>query len=150
MPLIDTPDYRQLGPYDCGRKCAEIVLAVNRIPDADAECMVGRLRVDKHDGTDPGELASWFRAEGWHVNEGWMDIETVRHHGHEGRPVILLATLHGGGHWVVSRGVPRKTLYLQDPFVGRWKIPVDEFVAVWHDRDRYARYEQWGIVAVPK
>lgn len=148
--LLNTSEEKQLGPYDCARACASIVLAYYGVQPADAATMIGRLRVDKHDGTDPGELAGWFRAEGWMVNEGWHDIDTVRHHGQEGRPVILLATIDGSGHWVVSRGVTRKTIYIQDPFSGRVKYPVAEFEALWHDHDRYGtKYRQWGLVAVP-
>lgn len=151
MPLIETLDIRQLGPYDCGRACAAMVLGFYRVPAADAASMIGRLRVCKHDGVDPGELAGWFRSEGWLVAEGWHDVDTVRHHGYEGRPVILLATLHDGGHWVVSRGVIRKTIYLQDPYSGRDKYPVEDFIGVWHDRDRYGtRFVQWAVVACPK
>lgn len=153
MPLIETPDVRQRGPYDCGRAAALIALLTppSGVSEADALTLVGSLPVDKYDGTDPAQLAGWWRRIGWHVNEGWMDLDTVRHHGNEGRPVILLATLHGGGHWVVSRGIARQTIYLQDPYSGRDKYPIVEFEAVRHDYNRYGtRFEQWGIVAMQK
>lgn len=151
VPLLDTPDIRQLGPYDCGRAAALIVLRYYGMSEADAATSAGRIPVDKHDGTDPAQLAAWARHEGWHVNEGWMDLHTVRHHGAQGTPVILLATLHGGGHWVVSRGIARRSIYLQDPATGRDKHDIDEFTKVWHDANRYgARFRQWGIVMVPQ
>lgn len=124
-------------------------LRTQGLTDADAVTAVGRLHVDKHDGTDPAYLATWARHEGYRVCEGWMSMDTVRHYGQDGVPVILLATLHGGGHWVVSRGVTRQTIYLHDPAVGRVKMPVAEFEAVWHDGNRYgAKFRQWGVVVV--
>lgn len=147
MPLLNTPDIRQSGEYDCGRTAARIVLQTLGIPEADAVGMVGRLYTDKHDGTDPAQLAQWARHEGFGVAEGFHDLDTVRHHGNEGRPVILLANLHGGGHWTVSRGIARNKIYLQDPCGGRENMPLDEFAACWVDSNRYgARFRQWAVV----
>lgn len=149
MALLDTRDIRQLGPYDCGRASALIKLLYYDIPEVEAATMVGRLTVDPDDGTSPGNLAAWFRQERWNVNEGWMDIDTVRHHGAQGRPVILLSQHNGIGHWTVARGVGKTVIYLQDPNEGRRTQKINEFVASWHDADRYARYTQWGLVATP-
>jgi hypothetical protein len=149
VALLDLPDNRQLGAYDCGRAVALTKLLFHGVPDVEAATMVGRLPMDENDGTSPGNFAAWFRQERWKVVEGWMDIDDVRHHCSKGRPVILLAQLHGIGHWVIARGVSRGTVYLQDPNAGRTKMKSDEFARVWHDVDRFARYEQWGIVAVP-
>lgn len=150
MPLLETPHIEQLGNFDCGRASALINLLYNSVPQAEAAVMVGRLRVSTHDGVDPSEMATWGRSEGWHVNEGWMDIGTLKHHGDEGRPVILLVTLHGNGHWIVSRGVSRGWVFVQDPATGRDKYKADEFLKIWNDANRYgAKFKQWGIVMAP-
>jgi len=148
--LLNTPEIRQAGEYDCGRAAARIVLGSYKVPEADAVGMTGTLRVDKLNGTDPAEMVTWFRSHGWSVTEGSTDVPTVRHHCDHGRPVILLATLHGGGHWTVCRGVSRGRIYFQDPFNGRWDMRTTEFDAVWKDANKYGTtFSRWAVVAVP-
>lgn len=150
MALLNTPEIYQKGPYDCGRASALIVLGFYGVVGADADRLIATLPVDPHDGTDPLQMSTWFRSIGWGCCEGTMDIGTVKHHGAEGRPVILLYQNEHGGHWAVSRGVSRGTIYLQDPNSGRSKMPVAAFEAAWWDNSRHgARFRQWGIVGVP-
>lgn len=151
MPLLDTPGIGQLGNFDCGRASALINLTYQSVDPAIAATMVGRLRVSTSDGVDPSELSTWGRAENWHVNEGWMSVSTLKHHADELRPVILLVTMHGNGHWIVSRGVSRGRIHFQDPNASRDSMKISEFVSIWHDRNRYgAQFEQWGFVMTPK
>ena len=149
MALLNTPEILQKGSYDCGRTACLIVARFHGVSEADADVMAGRLPVDKLEGTDPAAISSWWRSEGWGCCEGWMDADAVQHHCENGRPVILLAQLHGGGHWTVARGISRKTIHFQDPANGRWKMPVDQFIPLWHDHNRFgAKFRQWGIVGV--
>lgn len=146
MPLLDTPDIRQLGHYDCGRASAAVILRFHGMPDVDSIGVLGRLPIDRLDGTDPAQMAGWWRANGYSICEGRMDIDLLRHFADVGVPVQMVATIDGQGHWLVSRGIARGRVYVQDPFAGRGKYTTGEWLGKWYDYNRYGtHFNQWGI-----
>jgi len=143
--LLDLPDIRQSSDFDCGAattNCVFTYLGYNK----PRKFFLQMLGTNEMNGTDPRTLEAQIRREGYKVLSGDMAIEDLRSQANQGRPVILLVTLHGGGHYITSRGVQRGRVHYQDPSCGPQSMKVNEFKERWNDYDRFGiTYANFGI-----
>lgn len=139
--MLCLPDIRQTRDFDCGRAAVASVYQFFEIRKRHSALCTSSL-----DGTDPRTLEAYLRKDGFFVLSGDMTIQDLREQTKAGRPVIVLMTLHGGGHYIVVSGVARGKVCFQDPVAGSSKMDAGEFEEAWHDFDRFGQvFERFGI-----
>lgn len=141
MPtILELPDIRQVADYDCGQAASEIVLAHLGYN------LTLKLPITSIDGADPRTIESAFRQMGLPVLSGQMDPALLRYFADTGRPVICLIQHNGIGHYVVSAGVLRNSIYYQCPVEGPGVMKSSDFLDIWHDTDRFGtQFRCFGI-----
>ena len=138
--MLQLPEIRQKGEYDCGptaRKIVEDYLGI-RIPTVHATPV---------DGLSPSALENAFRKAGACVLSGNMTISDLRHQTRLGRPVVCLVTHKGEGHYVVVAGVGTRYVHYQCPDEGRRMELDSRFLQQWYDHSARWGYDYkcWGI-----
>ena len=142
MPLLDTPDVRQRGDFDCGAAAVETVLRVLGVRATAAVVLA-----DAVDGLHPATIEAALRRAGVPVQSGTMTVADLKHHTALGRPVLCPVALHGG-HWVVVRGARRDRVFFHCPVDGRLSAAADAWDVVWRDSTRSGHpFDRWGIAA---
>jgi ABC-type bacteriocin/lantibiotic exporter with double-glycine peptidase domain len=141
-PLLKLPDIRQVSDYDCGVAASKVVLAYL------GHTQRPKLPVTPIDGTDPRTIESAFRQLGLPVFSGQFDIPLLKHCAATDRPVICLVQQGGVGHYVVSAGVFRGTVFYQCPAEGPLSAKAASFLDSWHDADRFGTHFRCFGIAV--
>lgn len=134
--MLKLPDIRQVSDYDCGDAALACTFKFFRRP---APPPVS----NPADGAEPRDVERALWAAGFACQSGTMDVTDLRHHAARGRPVLCLLD----GHWVVSAGVERLSVYFQDPERGPCKEKAPVFLTRWIN-DTYgqgAPWVRWGI-----
>lgn len=154
--LLDVPDFRQNGAYDCGAAATHSVCAYFGVGPETEEEFIAELGTTPADGTRPGNILALLTRYGLAVTAGQsMDLDDLAAFHDDGRPVICPIQAYGtaeeeaqeeSGHYVVVIGRGMGMVFIQDPSAGRQMVPEDEFLQNWHDRDADANeYNQYGI-----
>lgn len=134
------PDLRQADNYDCGDTIFRVVCQHHGWTPS-AEHLSTPI-----DGTDPRTLEAAFHKLGRFVRSGTFDLEDLQHFTDKKQPVICLVQYDGTGHYVAVHKVNTKTVHLHCPIRGPIKSTRSQFLADWHDLDRFShRFHQWGI-----
>lgn len=141
--MIEVPDIRQNGDYDCGDAAIDAALGA-----IGAKRPRGTRLANPVQGMGADTVAAILRGCGLKVWAGPVltGIEGLRHLTRAGLPVLCCIS-ERGGHWVVVRGVSRGRVYFQDPAAGPTSRPVGAWLGVWHDSEAESghHYDRWGI-----
>lgn len=144
--LIDLPDVRQEGDFDCGpacvRSCAEYFGVGGGRSEAD---YIRELGTTQADGTEPEAMVDWFNDIGkliCVVGPG-MTIDDLAEFTANDRPVVCPiqnptatdsdAAANKAGHYVCVIGVGMGLVFYQDPLAGRQMLAAEVFDQRWHD-----------------
>ncbi len=131
--MLELPDVRQRDEFSCGSAVYRCVV----------EFLLGsskRIPADPHDGVHPFELEPALRRAGLKTQSGSMEVADLKWHVSQGRPVICLIRVEGGGHWVVVRGVTAKRVHFHDPAKGRVWLTHEQW------GDRHSDWDRHGTV----
>ena len=140
MPLLDVPDTRQRGDYDCGAACVDAVAAFFGKRKRGPAALANPIQ-----GMSPDTVEAVLRSLGFGILSGAMTVADLGHLTATGRPVLCPVADHGG-HWLVVRGVARDKVHVMDPDAGFRRVPRDGWLAGWRDVSRSGhRYDRWGI-----
>lgn len=143
--MILLPDIRQKANFDCGAAVVRCVFKFYKMTMSH-DFFISLLGTNGMNGTDPRTLESQIRMQGLMVLSGDLDIDDLATQTKKGRPVIVLVTLHGSGHYIIVSGVRYGHVHYQDPLVGPKKLRINEFVEVWTDYDRFGvTYKNFGM-----
>lgn len=152
--------FRQCRAYTCGPACLRMVLDYygQAVTEADISDAVG---CNSEDGTPPPKMARYLRKRGFVArSRSGRNLADIKADIKRGLPVIIayqawaqgvdLANTLDHGHYSVIVGIGRDRVTLADPSAKtkRIHIPIQDFLARWHDRCAKGRnYERWGLTA---
>lgn len=140
---MQLPDLRQKDGHSCGAIATRI--AAQALGVRYGNDIAERLLTTDTDGTDPRNIESFLRSDGFGVTSGNMCVADLKFHVRQGRPVICLIT-DGCGHYVVVGEVSRGRVRFADPVNGLRSTKVEDFVESWWDVSYLgAAYHQWGL-----
>lgn len=143
--MLELPDIRQSTDYDCGAAATQSVFEYWGVSKP-KKFYLNLLGTNGINGTDPRTLEAQIRQSGFKVLSGDMVSQDLYNQTKLERPVIVLATLHGAGHYIVVSGVYYGYVYYQDSISGPSRLRRDKFEEVWHDFDRFGQvYKQFGL-----
>ncbi len=159
--LIRVPLARQAQNYTCGVAALQSILGYHR-EDIRQDVLAKKLKADPQEGTHYQQIEKYARKDGFTVADyremTLADLEGLLD---AGNPVICLiqawaksgtdyATDWKDGHYVVAVGYDSANVYFMDPStLGDFTyIPVDQFLARWHDKDTTSgkKLVRFGIV----
>ena len=144
MHLLDFPEVRQGTDYTCGDSAMQSVLYYYGIEFREDQ-LIKRLHTT-HDGTDPGAIADFAKAEGFSVDMHAMTIADIKQYIDQAIPVIVDIQAWSGhqhphykgdyddGHYVVVIGYDDERFIFEDPsMMNRGYLTFVEFLERWHD-----------------
>lgn len=149
--LLDIPDLRQEGDWDCGPAAVQSVCQYFGRGPSTRQAFVEALGADPKQGTAPPAVVSLLsRLDGLKVTAGAaLEVEDLTRFFHAGQPVLCPCRpdkTAASGHWVVVTGTGLGQVFLQDPAAGRRMLSEEEWLSIWYDRDADGvGYERYGI-----
>jgi ABC-type bacteriocin/lantibiotic exporter with double-glycine peptidase domain len=139
------PDYKQSDDHDCGRAVIVSVLLLSGWKRELAESFVLNVPCDEWYGTRPEAIETALRLY-FHTLAGEMTLDDLRHFTRTGRPVICAVN----DHWIGVDQVQRRHVVYMNPSTGKHEQKtIAKFSEWWHDRGRFSRFQNFGIVAWP-
>jgi ABC-type bacteriocin/lantibiotic exporter with double-glycine peptidase domain len=144
VPLLDTPEIVQNHPHSCGSGAFGILFRFHyprkTMPDW------GEL-ADPVRGMGPDTLELLVRKEFSNVCVGHLDLKHLRLLS-TFTPVLCIVTVgHESDHWVCTRAVTSKHVYVQDPDPAnpRHRYTHKEFLKAWVDSTAGGIYQRFAI-----
>lgn len=140
--ILDIPDIRQAEDYDCGSAALDAVARFHGLRKRGPVRLANPVQ-----GMSPDTVEAVLRSLGLRVLSGTMTLPDLQSLTRSGRPVLCpVTTQGGGGHWVVVRGVARRTVYTHCPLFGRLSVRAADWLAGWRDATRAGHeFDRWGI-----
>lgn len=152
--LLDVPDLRQEGDYDCGPAAVQAVCRFLGVGPASRAEYAEALGTTRAGGTRPAAVLDLLSRAGLAATAkaglGVADLARFFAAGHPVLCPVQAGDPAGGssGHWVVVVGVGLGQVMVHDPAAGRRMISEEDWLAGWHDRDADGvGYERFGIAA---
>lgn len=146
MAVLQLPKILQSDSFDCGTAAMTCVMRFHKSRGA---VIVADLATPEH-GLGPETVEAAFRTAGWKVNAGERTLDDLQSNCANWRPVMVLITKDGVGHWCVAAGVTPKRVYFHDPEDGMRHLTHVEFLEAWNDIGRYGQtFRNFGLVAFP-
>lgn len=148
---LAVPVCRQDTNYSCGAAALQAVLAFHGIAENEA-AIAKTLGTDPVGGTGSDAIIALVKQLGLPMEDrDGLSLDDLAHCLAKGAPILCPIQLHGGGHWVVVRGLDELGVSIMDPVDGETSIGRDAFQAAWKDKDAAGKvYEQYGIAVGPR
>ena len=162
--MINLPSIRQTTDYTCGAASLLSVLNYYGLYEDSEIDLAEELESDEDWGTDPVNIVKVAQRYGLVTHEHTrMTIESLAEFVRGGIPVIVAYQAWSeeedhwqdcwlDGHYSVVVDVDSENVYFEDPSLGAGEIgfiPAGEFLARWHDVDRYGNeLRQYGLALV--
>lgn len=138
--MLDVPDCRMQTEYDCG-DC--VIRSVCGYYGLDEPAALSNASY----GLAPDTLEAVLRSLDLKIISGHLTTDDLRWYTAGSRPVICPVTGDDGvGHWVITRGVYRRYVYLQDPAVGPTRVKLAWWNDHWFDSTRTTEYTNYGVI----
>lgn len=144
LRVLDVP-YLPQTPELCGGAAAAMVMRYWGHGEIEPEAF-GHLVRPVAGGIRTGELADEVRARGWRAEPLPPDLDAVRRHVRDGRPVILLLRVAPERfHYVVAVATAEASWLIHDPARAPYqRLSTAELV------ERWGPAERWALVVVPE
>lgn len=153
--LIDVPDYRQQGNYDCGAAVTHSVAALFGVGADSEDAMIEALGTNQS-GTSPQAIIAYLKSLGLQVEaKNGLTVDDLATMNGEGKPVICCIQDYGtpqeeakdeSGHYVVVVDIDPQNITIQDPSAGRVEMSREDFDTHWHDEGADGTvYDHFGI-----
>jgi ABC-type bacteriocin/lantibiotic exporter with double-glycine peptidase domain len=147
MRMIDFPESRQIGNYDCGANALLSVLSYHGI-DVDESTIIKIAHTTKRSGTSINGIKKVLKKFKLKYKDGKIDIETLKKYVKKKIPVIIPLQAWetkkvknwncewDSGHYVIPIGYDKKKIYFEDPVcITRAYLTFKELEERWHDKD---------------
>jgi ABC-type bacteriocin/lantibiotic exporter with double-glycine peptidase domain len=166
--ILDYPELRQYGSYDCGALALQSVLIYYGM-DINETTVIQQLGTTEENGTPVPNMIAGAKFYGLEVEaRNGMTIRDLRNAINQEHPTIITLQAwadydkrhsHGWtykdrwdeGHYVVAIGYDDSKIYFQDPSDPRrtW-LSNDVLDERWHDEDEPGsrKYEHWGMTCM--
>ncbi len=149
--LLDLPDLRQEGDFDCGPAAVQAVCQFFGVGPASRAEYVEALGTTRERGTSPAAVLDLLSRTGLAATaKAGLTVADLARFFAAGHPV--LCPVQAGdpgqetGHWVAVIGVGLGQVFVHDPAAGRRRVSEEEWLSRWHDRDASgAGCERFGI-----
>lgn len=163
--LLEIPDVRQAGDFDCGAAATQSVALYFGVDEGRQESdYVRELGTTEGDGTEPEAIIDWLNDHGLVTTSGQgMSLDDLKRFYAEGKPVIVPLQMYGDtpeydqeeaanetGHYVIVQGLGLGLVFFQDPIGGRQMMAEADFDARWHDREKEGVIDDHFGIAVGK
>ena len=149
---LKVPDVRQSNDYSCGSSSLLSILYYYNKFDGNESELSKELKTNSKDGTKPQNIVNVAKKYGLNPRlKQHSNIEELKAEVSKGNPVIVNYQAwsdkdkteeewqkdYSDGHYSVLIGFKGDDIILEDPSVlgKRIKIPVDEFMNRWHDKE---------------
>lgn len=143
LRVLDVP-YLPQSEALCGGAAAAMIMRYWGDGRARPEHFAALVRPEEG-GIRAGELAEEIRRQGWRAARVGGDLDAVRAHLSEGRPVILLIRVGPDRHHYVTAVASREGEWLvHDPARSPYRRYAEEELL-----DRWEGSDRWGLVVVP-
>ena len=146
------PDVRQSNTYSCGSAALMSILNYYQKFDGTEDELSKELKTNSKDGTKPESIVRVAKKYGLAPRlKQYSSIQHLKGEIDKGNPVIVNYQAwpdkkktkeewkknYSDGHYSVLIGVNSDEVILEDPSIlgKRIKIPVDEFISRWHDKE---------------
>lgn len=139
--MLELPDCRMTSETDCGDAVIHSICGFYGLDEPAALSNAVQ-------GMSPDTLEAVLRSLDLKIISGHLTTDDIRWYNASSRPVICPITDDDGiGHWVITRGVYRRYVYLQDPAIGPRRVRLSWWNDHWYDSTRTTEYSNWGLCA---
>lgn len=152
--LLDVPDLRQEGDYDCGPAATQAVCQFFGVGPATRAEYADALDTTSAGGTRPAAILDLLSRTGLATTaKSALEVADLARFFASGHAVLCPVQAgepvgSSSGHWVIVIGVGLGQVMIHDPAAGRRMVSEENWLAGWHDQDRDGQiYDRYGIAA---